>query len=77
MSKPDKVAFAEKAAFYGRNPEADARLYGAAREMLEALKACDEAFAMWQVGGIPGRPEDILKLIVDVRSAIAKATGKS
>src|SRR5262245_4827713 len=40
-------------------------------ELLDALKACDEAFASWQIGQIPGRPEDILALIVRVRSAIA------
>lgn len=42
-------------------------------ELLAALTKCDTAFASWQVGQIPGRPEDILALIVEVRAAIAKA----
>lgn len=39
-----------------------------------ALEECDAAFAAWQVGQIPGRPEDILRLIALVRSALAQAT---
>lgn len=46
---------------------------GNASEMRRALEACDKAFVSWQVGQIPGRPEDILDLIVQVRSAIASA----
>ncbi len=42
-------------------------------DMLEALEACDTAFVSWQVGQIPGRPEDILSLITKVRNAIKKA----
>jgi hypothetical protein len=49
-------------------------LIAAAPELLEALNDCDKAFAAWQVGQIPGRPEDILALIVKVRAAIAKVT---
>lgn len=45
------------------------------QELLGALEDCDNAFAAWQVGQIPGRPEDILRLIMKVRSAIAKAKG--
>ena len=44
-------------------------------ELLGALKACDDAFVSWQVGNVPGRPEDILRLIVKVRTAIANAEG--
>jgi hypothetical protein len=43
--------------------------------MMAALKDCDNAFAAWQIGQIPGRPEDILALITKVRSAIANAEG--
>ncbi len=42
----------------------------ALEEALDALKDCDLAFANWQVGQIPGRPEDILALITKVRNAI-------
>jgi hypothetical protein len=56
---------------------ANARLVAAAPEMLGALERCDDAFAMWQVGGVPGRPEDILRLVTQVRAAIAKARGES
>jgi hypothetical protein len=38
--------------------------------MVDVLKRCDHAFASWQCGQIPGRPEDILALIVDVRAAL-------
>ena len=41
--------------------------------MREALNKCDIAFTNWQVGQIPGRPEDILALIVQVRAALALA----
>lgn len=47
----------------------------AAPELLEACKACDRAFVSWQVGQIPGRPEDILALISQVRAVIAKVEG--
>lgn len=57
--------------------EANAALVAAAPELLEALTKCDRAFAAWQVGQIPGRPEEILALIVEVRAAIAKAEGES
>src|SRR5687767_874438 len=53
---------------------ANARLIAAAPSLLEALQECDHAFAAWQVGQIPGRPEDILALITLVRAAIAEAT---
>lgn len=46
-------------------------------DLLEALKACDDAFAGWQAGTVPGRPEDILALIVKTRAAIAKAEGRA
>lgn len=42
-------------------------------KLQEALEACDRAFVSWQVGQIPGRPEDILALINQVRSAIQGA----
>ena len=42
-------------------------------DMLAALNNCDRAFVSWQLGHIPGRPEDILVLIGQVRAAIAKA----
>lgn len=48
----------------------------AADDLLAALKKCDNAFVAWQVGQIPGRPEDILALIAEVRAAIAKAEGR-
>lgn len=48
----------------------------AAPKLLAALKGCDRAFAAWQAGQIPGRPEDILALVVEVREAIAAAEGK-
>src|SRR3990167_6080839 len=44
-----------------------------ARELLEACRKCNNVFASWQLGQIPGRPEDILALITEVRSAIAAA----
>jgi len=44
--------------------------------LLEALKLCDSAFICWQVGQIPGRPEDILALITKVRAAIALEKGE-
>src|SRR6185369_15263251 len=52
---------------------AQARAHNAA--LFEALKLCDSAFICWQVGQIPGRPEDILALITKVRAAIALAKG--
>lgn len=55
---------------------ANARLIAAAPDMLAALNKCDSAFVAWQVGQIPGRPEDILALITEVRAAIAKAGGQ-
>lgn len=42
-------------------------------DLLAALEACDKAFVAWQLGQIPGRPEDILALIAQTRAAIAKA----
>jgi len=45
-------------------------------DMLEALEDCDRAFALWQIGQIPGRPEDILALIAKTRKAIQKARGE-
>ena len=41
--------------------------------LVNVLTECDRAFANWQVGQIPGRPEDILALIVQVRAALALA----
>ena len=41
--------------------------------LITALQDCDHAFAAWQVGQIPGRPEDILALITRVRAALQKA----
>ena len=49
------------------------RLKSVNTDLLEALKGCDKAFVSWQVGQIPGRPEDILALITQVRAALAKA----
>lgn len=40
--------------------------------LIAALEACDRAFVNWQIGQIPGRPEDILALINQVRSALAE-----
>src|SRR5262245_31778562 len=40
------------------------------KKLREALEACDRAFVAWQVGQIPGRPEDILALISQVRAAL-------
>lgn len=45
-------------------------------ELVAELKACDSAFACWQLGQIPGRPEDILALIGSVRKALARAEGR-
>ncbi len=45
----------------------------AAPELLAACEACSDVFASWQVGQVPGRPADILALIVKVRAAVAKA----
>lgn len=53
--------------------QANARLIAVAPDLLAALEACDEAFVSWQVGQIPGRPEDILALINQVRVALARA----
>lgn len=39
-----------------------------------ALEDCDLAFTNWQIGQIPGRPEDILSLIAKVRAALALST---
>lgn len=41
-------------------------------EGVKALENCDKAFASWQVGQIPGRPEDILTLINEERAALAR-----
>lgn len=57
----------------GPHGEANARLIAAAPDLLAALKSCDDAFAGWQIGVVPGRPEDILALIGKVRSALARA----
>jgi hypothetical protein len=54
----------------------DARLIAAAPDLLEALRRCNDAFAGWQIGAVPGRPEDILALIGETRAAIAKAEGR-
>lgn len=43
------------------------------RMLRNALEACDKAFASWQLGQIPGRPEDILRLIFQVRGALSEA----
>lgn len=40
-------------------------------ELINALDACNKAFAAWQCGQIPGRPEDILILITKVRKALS------
>lgn len=64
--------YASISSVWGEN---NARLIAAAPELLEALKECDKAFVSWQVGQIPGRPEDILALITKTRAAIAKAEG--
>lgn len=53
-----------------------ARLAAAAPRMKLALMECDVAFCHWQLGQIPGRPEDILALINVVRQAIAAAEGE-
>lgn len=42
----------------------------------EALNNCDKAFVSWQVGQIPGRPEDILAMITNVREALAATEEK-
>lgn len=55
---------------------ANAHLIAAAPALVEALEKCDKAFAAWQVGQIPGRPEDILALITEVRAALAAAEGR-
>ena len=59
-----------------KEQEANARLIAAAPELLEACNRCDAAFATWQVGQIPGRPEDILALVQFLRAAISKAEGR-
>ena len=41
--------------------------------LVKALEHCDKAFVSWQLGQIPGRPEDILALIVEVRAALELA----
>lgn len=53
----------------------NARLQDANKALSGALEDCDNAFAAWQLGQIPGRPEDILGLINKVRRAIACAEG--
>jgi len=45
---------------------ANANLISAAPELLAAAEKCSDAFVSWQVGQIPGRPEDILNLITQV-----------
>ncbi len=55
--------------------EANARLIAAAPDLLAVSVRCDCAFASWQIGQIPGRPEDILALITDLRAAVSKAIG--
>lgn len=42
-------------------------------EMESVLEECDSAFVNWQLGQIPGRPEDILVLISKVRKVLKKA----
>jgi len=44
----------------------------AAKLAVNALEECDKAFADWQAGQIPGRPEDIYALIGVVRGVIAQ-----
>jgi hypothetical protein len=61
----------------GITSQANARLIAAAPDLLEALEECDQAFTSWQVGQIPGRPEDILGLVHHVRNAIARARGEA
>lgn len=39
-------------------------------QVIEALEACDSAFAAWQIGQIPGRPDDILALKQRVLTAL-------
>ena len=68
---PDAVMFSP----FNPEDEANARLIAAAPEMLAALEACNAAFSSWQVGQIPGRPDDILALVTKVRAAIAKTEG--
>ncbi len=41
--------------------------------LVEALEGCRKAFTNWQIGQIPGRPEDILALIVKVDKALDTA----
>ncbi len=54
---------------------ANARLIAAAPYLYEALTECDLAFVSWQLGQIPGRPDDILRLITKARTALAEADG--
>jgi len=46
-------------------------------EMYEVLKRCDHAFACWQLGVVPGRPEDILALTSSVREVLYKVEGEN
>ena len=71
---------AEKIQINGRNCTVatvyradDALLIAAAPDLLAACEGCSDAFASWQLGQIPGRPDDILRLVTMVRDAIAKA----
>lgn len=41
--------------------------------LVAALQKCSAAFASWQMGQIPGRPEDILALTSEVRAALTQA----
>ena len=79
MSKPKRigefVALVESGAD-GALADYVERILGQRDELLAALKDCDNAFAAWQCGQIPGRPDDIYALIVAVRAAIAKAEGQ-
>lgn len=74
---PKRIAFG-KGAYDEKDraiQKANARLIAADPDLLEALEKADQTFISWQVGQIPGRPEDILAVIEMVRAALAKAKG--
>ena len=48
----------------------------AVAELVDGLDDCRRAFGCWQVGQIPGRPEDILALIAKVDALLAKYEAK-
>lgn len=70
---PRGVNVIAKMCISGQEGDRLANVIAAAPDLLQALKGCDKAFVSWQLGQIPGRPDDILALIRDVRNAIAKA----